>query len=404
MRSWDGTLNPTNHSAAPQAAFGVEHIGRLFVAGVEGAPLTCYFSGVGDLDDWTTTSGGTYITSGFFNIADRIGEKITALIGNYFGSLIIGTSHSIWRLTGNDPLNNFTLECISSNVGIAGPRAWERVGNTLMFSSLLGIHSLDTTLQFGDIKSQFISTRLLSRWIPDSYTDLTAIAPEYMERATVAYSPQRGNVIFGVPLQGDTDIQHGFLLNVANSQWAGPWDITLAGLKYVRLSVPEMPVFMHGTLDGKVGYIYSDNKCDFGVLAYNALFESARLDGRTIDEGYRAQIKKWRELRIYIQPRGNYDLTAQWWTDEEDSAGSVTYSQNPRDVDTLTNDFRLGHSTLSSAEAVDIITIPLDSSEDSSPRGRWFRFHLQQPTASQDFIYRGFEADFVPQTFTKDNK
>ncbi len=397
VRTWDGTTAPVAVASAPHGAFGAEHLSRLFLAGVDGQPLRVYFSGTEDLNDWTTEKIGSFIDSGYFDIPDRLGERVTAIAGNYFGSLIVWTNSSCWRLTGNSP-STFALTCISSNVGCAGPRAFVRVGNDLMFVSAIGIHSLGTTLQFGDIKSNFVSAKLLSRWLGDSFTDLITIQTGIMYRATASYSPHRGNVLFGIPLDGDSDVAHGILLNVSNGQWAGPWDAALVGLDYVRLGTPEKPVFMAGSADGRVGYFASDAKADFGSTAYSAYVESQRLDGRTLGEDARQLIKKWRELRIYVQPRGNWDLIINWFTDENYTNQPITFSQNPRDADALTNDFRLGHSRLTSAEAVASLAIPVDG------RGRWFRYTIQQATANQDFVFLGTEIDMVAQSTPKENK
>lgn len=397
VRTWDGVAAPVTVASAPHGSFSAEHLNRLFLAGVDGQPLRVFFSGVGNLNDWTTPLGGAFIDSGFFDIPDRLGERVTALAGDFYGSLIIWTNSSCWRLSGNSTAT-FALTCISSTVGCAGPRAYVRVGNSLMFISSLGVHDLQTTQEFGDIKSNFVSAKLLSRWLSESFTDLATVQQGAMYRATAAYSPQRGNVLFGLPLAADADIAHGLVLNVPNGQWAGPWDAALVGLDHVRLSYPERPVFMAGSADGRVGYFGSDAKADFGSTAYTAYVESQRIDLRSLGEDARQLDKKPRELRLYVQPRGDWDLTVNWFTDENYSRTPITISQNPRGADTLTDDFRLGHSKLTSAEAVAILPVELDG------RARWFRYTVQQAAANQDMVLIGTEVDFIAQATPKENK
>lgn len=412
-RFWGGTVVPVVLNDAPRTGLGTEHNGRLFVSGDIDHPLRIYFSGANNLDDWTTEEGGSFLTSGFFDIPDRRGEKVTALLGNFYGDLMAWTSSgSVWRITGNFVVlvpPDYAVLNINSTVGAVGPRAVERVSNDCLFESARGAHSLMTTDKSGSLEESFVSAAIRNRWQRDPHFGLARVRPNYL--ACVVHVPEEDRTYFGVQLDNEDGVNHAFVLNHATSQWSGPLSIPGGCMEYVQLAFPEIPCLMVGDEVGRIASMTNDQKADFSVppanvsggVAYSYGLHSAKLDGRSIDPGLSSNLKSWPELRIYVLPRTDHVFVIGRETDEWPilpevvARYEVSRSQNAANRHGLTTSFVLNESRLADAEQVVVVTVPLDVV------GRWMRFYVKQEGAAEDAVVLGFEVDFIPQRKVQEN-
>ena len=398
MSAWDGKTSPTRLLNAPQTSLGAEHKGRLFVSGSTSQPLRVYFSGALNLNDWTTAEGGSFTTSGFFDIPDTDGSRVTAIRGNYYGDLIIWTKTSCWRATGSfvDPNNDFALVNVSDNLGCVGPRAFAQVGNDLYFQSLQGVHSLQTTLKYGDVETAFLSAPIMRLWMNDPYLDQEQVQDDL--RSTMSYVPERNCVYLGVALQNDSTIQHVLEYNVGTQQWAGIWGVEAPAMAFARLSLPEVPTLMVGDESGRIAYQEAEPRVDFGSTGYTLKIRSPRLDGRVVNPAAVGHVKRWIELRVFVLPRGGpWKLKLDASTEEQGALGQISRTQNVHKRQLLTDSHQLNFSVLHSAESVGVITYRLDL------MGRYLNFTLTQDGPDENIEILGYELDFAFGKKTQEN-
>lgn len=398
-RQWGGTGVPTSLSTAPLAGFGTEHKGRLFLVGNEQHPLRVYFSGANNLADWFTEVGGNPTTSGFFDIPDRRGARITAIMGNFYGDLIVWTQTSVWRVTGNFIVlapADYTLLNINTSVGCVGPRAVTRLSNDIEFMSQKGLHTIVNVQAHGDLQENFLTNAIRNRWKFDTAFDLKNVLPSY--ESVVRYHPEEDRTYFGIQLEGDVGTAHVFLLNHAVEQISGPLSIPGGVMEYVRLSFPELPVMMVGSSTGQVGQLLSDNKSNYLTDAYTFRMRSAKLDGRSLDPAASCYLKNWKELRLFVMPRSSANITLRWQTDEETNLPTDTVTtQNLFNAPVLDDNFVLDESKLFDSQTVGVLVVPLDMN------GRWLQFTAEQANASEDLIVVGAEVDFQVDRSVKEN-
>jgi len=183
------------------------------------------------------------------------------------------------------------------------------------------------------------------------------------------------------------------VFNVANGQWYGPWITDTTFVSSVEVASPVIQVVMHGTSDGRVGVTDINWKMNFDQRM-QLIFESPYLNGRSLDARLQHQKKTWKHLRLFVQPRGAWDLELEWQTDIT-GWQTRTVTQNVFNVQTISEDFRLTvdkDGVLHSNQLIGTIEIPLDA------RGRYIKFRIKtaEDYDGEDLVLQGYEVDFVP--------
>jgi hypothetical protein len=290
---------------------------------------------------------------------------------------------------------DFTVIRVSENIGCIGPRARTRAGADLVFQSDFGIHTQQRTDKFGDIEEGYLSAPINKLWAQEPLFPMPPVIPD--EQASMAYHPEKQRIYAGVRITGDTTVSHLFEYNMATGGWVGPWDVEARAMDYVRLGDPPLNTIMVGTSDGKVAYMDYSAKSDFDE-AYTFKWKTPKLDGRSLDPSLRGMNKRWRRARVFVQPRGEWDLTLEYKTDEitrtHKADGTfkapIAKTQNTYGLHDLDTAFVLDSSTLADSEAVGIIPFSLDVP------GRWIELTLTQDNANEDISILGVELDFEP--------
>lgn len=253
------------------------------------------------------------------------------------------------------------------------------------------------------MQEAFASAVISNRWQHDSQFDLDRVRPNYY--ACVTHVPEDDRTFVGVQLEDDDHVNHALVFNHDTKQWSGPVALPGNCMAYVQLGYPELPCLMVGDSAGRVGYMTSDDKSDFGSEAYDFVLTSAKLDGRSIDPGLSKSLKKWDEIRLFVVPRTDHEFTVGWGTDENpiwpelESAKThqVTVTQNQAGRAALSTSFVLEESRLGDSEQVVVVTIIPDVV------GRWFHFYVRQNDASADAVIVGAEVDFTVNRAVQEN-
>jgi hypothetical protein len=266
----------------------------------------------------------------------------------------------------------------------------------MIFQSLQGLHSLQTTDQFGDVGTKFMSAVVNRLWDEDHYFNKRKVLDD--RRSVVAYVPERSRVYIGVALQGDDNIKHVFEFNLESGHWSGPWDMEASGMAFVRLSSPELATLMLGSESGDVSYHESDRRQDHESTGYTFKLSSPRMDGRSIDTDLTSRSKRWIELRVFIRPRGApWKLTLDASTEEQGLMKQQAKNQNLHKRETLTNSFQLDLTKLQDSESIGVLQYRIDL------WGRYLEFTLSQDGVDENIEIMGYEVDFEPGNITQEN-
>lgn len=384
---------------------GGEHQQRLWCFGPKD-PLRLYYSGdrqpnvfFSPAEDNIEDEFSTLVNAGYLPIPSREkGDQITAFRGGYFGLAVVCTRHGAYRVLGAG-INSYRIEKIGSSdaAGAENAHCIADIGNDLATLSRKGIHLLSATEEFGDIQGTFLSKDIQDLWGQDP-TSVNTISREFLDRARLKYNPQQGLLYCCVPLTADQYAEKVFVYNVNTQQWTGPWTIDSRAIENVEIATPEIEVMMHAGADGKVGYTDISWKTDYGENGYEAKLESAFIDGRSIDPRLVGYEKNWKRLRVYVLPRGNWDITIGWYSDDEDRR-TVVENQNVRKAHVLTDDFKLStkDGKLRSAEEIAYIEVELDST------GKALTVDITSPdNAGEDLVIQGIEVDFLASGYEEE--
>lgn len=388
-RLWTGVLGTVPEqlpAATPAGAYLMtQHQGRPVLVR-ESRPLRVYVGGANTLEDWTTEDEVSATgESFFFDIPDANGERITNIVGDFTGSLIIQTVNSTYTLIGAS-IDTYTLRMISTRVGCVGPRAAARAGGDMLFLSKHGLHTLQTTQESSDLATKYLTAVLRNLWQRDSQFDLPKVVYNY--RSSVVYAAQLGRTYVAVQTQEDPHCSRMYELNHDSNKWAGPWELDCEAVAFVLLGFPDYPTLVVGDTVGRVGTVNDDRKVDFETTAYTMKLRTARLDGRSLDPAMTRRTKIWRDARLYVLPRGGWDVDVSWTADGHRRQGSDSFNQNVYSEPLLTNTFILDQSSTADSEKVGVIPMRIDA------RGRWIEFTYEQSGEDEDLVPLGLEIDF----------
>jgi hypothetical protein len=391
---WDGLTDPAPLDDAPNFVLMTEHQQRLF--GVDrDNPLLLLGSGDRKPNVYMDPDNlgpedqlfDTLVDAVAIPIPAKKGDAITCIWGDYYGSLIIWTRTSIWRLTGNGVFS-YTLTNISQSAGCPNANSVAMVGNDLMFNTFYGVASLKSTDQFGDVQVQMPSVAIQGMWQEGSRAPYT-VNRELLGQARLAYHRTRSLLYASFFIAGQLRIM---AYNTATQQWYGPWDIESTALASMELSSPRTEVIMHGSSNGKVAYTDFVRRSDYDTTAYEASWEFAMLNGRSVDPNLVGMIKTWRLLRIYFLPRGKFDYTVNWYSAVDEEFRSVTLNQcDGFQAYTVGEDFRCDvtpDGLVYGSEEIKIAEIDLDV------RGYSLDFNINDSGLGQDLCILGWQVEF----------
>lgn len=405
---WDGVDEPTLLDDAPNVRFGSEHRSRLLAAGDKKYPLRLYFTAVdqpnvwfapgSDADGQETFSEVT--EAGYINIPGKRGDEITAVYGEFFGDAIICTNRGVWRLVGASPLS-YQLLNITQDVGLGSQAALTRLGNDLWGAGRQGITTLQTIQEFGDVKATMPSAPIADLWSPALAGTSLAVDQDQMYKSSMAWNPTLGLMLFAFAQRGSDDVNKIMAYNTANQMWYGPWNSDTVFVVGVEVSSPTQQTVLHCTDIGKVGISDPNYKADFDA-SYTQKLESPYLSGRSLDPRFSGMQKTWKTLRLYIQPRGAWDLEVKFQVDDE-TYDTMTVNQNTFNLHELGRDWRVGvdpDGRIHTSQMIGVIEIPIDRT------GRYFKFEIETADdyVGEDLVFQGYEVEFTASGLDKEQE
>ena len=326
---------PTTGSAWPRFTGSRYHRDRLFMWGESTAPSRVTYTGAGNIFDSTGTDSGT------FRVAEGDGDRLMACSKPFFNSLYFfkGPQYgSIWQLSGNTS-TDFALV----QVGYGAPAVSQRVMVTtptdVFWMSQYGVHSLETTVKFGNVEEAFLSLPIQKLWREN------LIRRDRLPEAWAFWHPQRSMVGWGVYAAGETTQRWVLVYNYALSdpkaggrKYWSIWKFTDVGItagdtwlissgwdNIVSRNQPNHPAPLFGASNGTV-YIGNWGTLTDAGTAYTATARTPVLTRFPVQGGSipETQEKGFTGLVTYFNPKGNYSADVTLWTDRRTLSTSIS--------------------------------------------------------------------------------
>lgn len=319
---------------------------------------TLYYSTLDSFTDWTSTGDEIPILHGK--------GPITAIIP--FGKvLVVAKADSITLITGSTP-DDFAVQNLPGEVGIAGPHAWAPVGNDILFVSLEDVQSLVTVIDYANIKSNTVS-----RDIEPTLRD--EVNPNRRRFIQCAYYPAKSQfwVVFA---DRNSVIEDRALVLDAPLQGWSMADPLLGHTLATKRSTLGHRLLVSGGNDGFLRLLDTGETDDGKSIT--ALFKTPHFD-----LGHPNQVKGWRKLILFTKGRGA-NLLVDYEIDFQ-AAGSLSLSvQGFGDpLGSGAGSFQLGSSQLGGGESFQHHEALLTGS------GHFISFEFTNTGANQPFTLLG---------------
>lgn len=198
-------------SCAPQFAFSVYHLRRLWMAGVHtdnNERSRVYFSAAGDITDCSGEDAGSL----FFDQGD--GDEVLGISKPFRGSLYVfkGPHYGSIHVVSGRTIRSFTRDKMMHTAPVVAHQAIVTTENDIYWLSRYGVHSLLATQKYGNTEEAYVSHKIKNMF---PRLDQNAIT-----QACSFYHPTRNLVGWFVPESGQTENTIGLVYNYALGHWA----------------------------------------------------------------------------------------------------------------------------------------------------------------------------------------
>ena len=318
---WDQTtMSDLTGTGLPEFEACVYHLRRLWTIGEQTAisgsanPSRTTYSAAGDITDFT---GGD--TSNFIFDEDD-GDRLIGLSRPFHNRLYFfkGPIHgSIHEITGTTS-STFARNKIHSGVPCVSHGGIITTPNDIYWVSPFGIHSLTTTINYGDTEEKF-----LSRSIQETYRNLNL---SRLAQVRGFHHPSRNIVGWAVPEAGQTQNTLVLVYNYALGLWS-TWDFT--GFNAASFMVSMTPSTRKPRLyvGGYAGRVYagdqatlSDENAD---QAYDARIKTPVLM-KLSDTATELHEKIFTSVTTFFRPKGDHDADLTITVDRRSQTATVS--------------------------------------------------------------------------------
>lgn len=325
---------PSTGSAWPNFTGSRYHLNRLFIYGLSTSPSTLQYMAANNLFDSTGADTGQ------FTVDRGDGDQLMGVSEPFYGRLYLFKGPrfgSIWELSGSTPAT-FTLAAVGQGAPVLNPRAIVNTPTDIYWISQYGVHSLQTTVKFGNVESAFLSLPIQRLWRDN------LIIRNKFDQVWGFWHPTRNIVGWCVVPTGDTQQRWLLCYNTALSDpkpggrkyWSilkfpgfgitagdvvlipSGWD-TLLGT--ARTGLPA-PIF-----GGDNGTVYIGDAATLGDAgaAYTASIRTPTISRFKTKQGEigEAQEKVFAGLVTYFNPKGNYTANLTVTVDKQANAQTI---------------------------------------------------------------------------------
>ena len=153
------TLSDLTTGSAQQCYLARKHRGSIWAAGDPDSPEVLYKSNGETITDFTTG------TSNSFNVDLGVSDPrgLTAICPDFLGRLYLGKYNSLYEM--DTSVSTFPIRPITESYGIISHNAVVTIAGDLIYPSTRGLHSLQATIQYGDVSETFLSKNISNIWL-----------------------------------------------------------------------------------------------------------------------------------------------------------------------------------------------------------------------------------------------
>ena len=200
-------FNSSGMTSLPIYTAGSYHLNRLFTGGLSTAPSAVNFTAANNIFDSTGTDTGS------FTVAIGDGDQVMGLSEPFYGSLYVWKGPqrgSVWQISGNTP-SAFALAEVAHGAPLLNPKALVSTPTDIYWMSNYGVHSLQTTVKFGNVEQAFLSLPIQSLWRN------RLIVRSALQNVWGGWAPDRNIVFWAVTPAGSTTATYLLVYNYALS-------------------------------------------------------------------------------------------------------------------------------------------------------------------------------------------
>lgn len=349
--AWDQT---TLFSTLSTKAFtsGKYHLDRLFYTGYSSAPSEFTYTAAGNIFD--STGGDTGVVS----VRKGDGDQIIGISEPFYGSLYVfkGPNFgSVHQFSGNTPATFATAQ-VAHGAPALNNRAIISTPTDIYWLSAYGIHSLQTTVKFGNVEQAFLSLPIQKLWRNE------VITVNQLTKAWGFWNPRRNIVGWAVVPNGSDSQSWLLVYNYALSDpkpggkkfWS-IWKFSGFGVRsgaLIALTVPgESVMFFGGESDGLIhgqGRELVDNIFTDNGQSYSAIVKTPTITRFKGDRGDIAETseKIFEGIVTYFSPNAGSDADLSVIVDRRQQTSVVPMAGGG----TPLGSFILGTDTLSGGD------------------------------------------------------
>jgi len=291
------------------------HDKHLVVAGAATAPNTIYYSGTGDIDDFTTTGSGSIV----------LDDQVVGL-KSFREDLIIFCRNSIWKLSNINNSSTIAVSPITKNIGCLDGKSIQEIGGDLVFLAPDGIRTLAGTVRIGDVELGTVSRAIqpVIKFIADNvgtYNISTIVIRDKSQYRLYYGTSSTGGSSKGIIGTLKTNEQ-GF----TQFQWSETVGIDASAAAASGFNYNGVEKHYHGDYSGRVfNHDIGDNFLDSGNTASNIISKYQTPD---LDYGDLGTRKTLKYVKLSITPEGTVDtsLRIRYNFDDLDSPQPADYS------------------------------------------------------------------------------
>ena len=200
------TAGVTNLSTTPAFSTATFHLARLWYSGYTSSPSQITFTAADNIFDSTGADAGTA------KINDGDGDQIIGISKPFYGSLYLFKGPqfgSVHQLSGQTPAT-FAVAQVAFGAPLQNARGLSSTPTDIYWISNYGIHSLETTVKFGNVEQAFLSLPIQKFWRDGTMTNAS------LDQAWGFWDPARNVVGWVVTVAGGLQTL-AFLYNYALS-------------------------------------------------------------------------------------------------------------------------------------------------------------------------------------------
>lgn len=303
------------------------HLSSIWSAGDASNPEVLSKSDTENPEEWALGTADSFN----IDLGDPDPVGITGISPSFYNRIYVGKWDAIYEIQTYSGVTQVVP--FIQTIGFASHNAIVATQTDLLFPSVRGIHSLQTSQNYGDIDSTFISFPVQDIW--NSIVDFTK-----SQLMSAAFIPEYNSYLITFPRRGSTNFDTlGFNIQTGDIfYWEGfnASFFTLFRDSYKRTRL------MIGTTQGNIGLGKTMSDTDF--TDFLEAFGSGFTTGSIFPTYQPKSVWQFKQLTVFFRPQGHTPIQVAYKIDNKD-VGEVSIDQSGTGGTPL-GSFLLGSTTL----------------------------------------------------------